>query len=318
MMETSLNGSEALTKFYQSKFYFSYSGLNKLLYSPAMFYSHYVLNEREDRTDAHLVGGRVLHCLLFEPDTYDDNFTSLPGKLPTDSQRKIIDIIFKKYLEIKNDSLTLEDYSQDILTQLLYANLYQSLKDTKDGTGDEKRLKKILTEENKDYFEFLKQSENRTVVDSPTLASCKVQVEILRNNSDVRALLQLDKTKEDTHITVYNDNIVIMSRNDATIWRYDNNGNEIVSIATNNVTGQGPVLIDFGTTGFNIDDRSVNIFFNPYRKIVLLCSGCGSKQREKRQLFCNFRHFFLMFRLPQGMWDRCLCPVKDPDVVQIL
>ena len=97
MMETSLNGSEALTKFYQSKFYFSYSGLNKLLYSPAMFYSHYVLNEREDRTDAHLVGGRVLHCLLFEPDTYDDNFTSLPGKLPTDSQRKIIDTIFKKY-----------------------------------------------------------------------------------------------------------------------------------------------------------------------------------------------------------------------------
>ena len=72
MMETSLNGSEALTKFYQNKFYFSYSGLNKLLYSPAMFYSHYVLNEREDRTDAHLVGGRVLHCLLFEPDTYDD------------------------------------------------------------------------------------------------------------------------------------------------------------------------------------------------------------------------------------------------------
>ena len=141
MMETSLNGSEALTKFYQSKFYFSYSGLNKLLYSPAMFYSHYVLNEREDRTDAHLVGGRVLHCLLFEPDTYDDNFTSLPGKLPTDSQRKIIDIIFKKYLEIKNDSLTLEDYSQDILTQLLYANLYQSLKDTKDSTGDEKRKK---------------------------------------------------------------------------------------------------------------------------------------------------------------------------------
>ena len=93
MMETNLNGSEALTKFYQNKFYFSYSGLNKLLYSPAMFYSHYVLNEREDRTDAHLVGGRVLHCLLFEPDTYDDNFTSLPGKLPTDSQRKIIDII---------------------------------------------------------------------------------------------------------------------------------------------------------------------------------------------------------------------------------
>ncbi len=58
MMKTTLNGSEALTKFYENKFYFSYSGLNKLLYSPAMFYSHYVLIEREDGTDAPLVGGR--------------------------------------------------------------------------------------------------------------------------------------------------------------------------------------------------------------------------------------------------------------------
>jgi hypothetical protein len=63
-----LNGSDEMERFYQKKFYFSYSGLNKLLYSPAMFYNHYVLNQREDSKDAHLVGGSVLHCLLFEPD----------------------------------------------------------------------------------------------------------------------------------------------------------------------------------------------------------------------------------------------------------
>ena len=67
---------------------------DKLLFSPRMFYSHYVLNQREDSTDAHLVAGRVLHCLLFEPEKYDDNFVSLPGKLPTDSQKKIIDNTF--------------------------------------------------------------------------------------------------------------------------------------------------------------------------------------------------------------------------------
>lgn len=204
-MAEALIGSDELEKFYQNKFYFSYSGLNKLLYSPAMFYNHYVLNQREDSTGPHLVGGRVLHCLLFEPDNYDDYFISLPGKLPTDSQRKIIDTIFKKHLDIKNDSLSLEDYSQDILTELLYANLYQSLKDTKDGTGDEKRLKKILTEENKEYFEFLKKSQDKAIVDQPTLDGCKVQVEILKSNSDVRALLQLDRTDEDTHIEVHNE-----------------------------------------------------------------------------------------------------------------
>jgi len=194
-----LNGSEELEKFYQNKFYFSYSGLNKLLYSPALFYSHYVLNQREDSTDPHLVGGRVLHCLLFEPEKYDEQFISLPGKLPTASQKEIIDNIFKIHCSIENNSLLLEDYSQDILTLLLTANLYQALK------TDQQRLDKILTEENKEYFEFLKQSQNKTIVDQPTLDGCKVQVEVLKNNQDVRALLQLDKTEEDTHIEIYNE-----------------------------------------------------------------------------------------------------------------
>jgi hypothetical protein len=194
-----LNGSDEMEKFYQKKFYFSYSGLNKLLYSPAAFYKHYVLNQREDSTDPHLVGGRVLHCLLFEPDNYDDYFISLPGKLPTDSQRKIIDNIFRIHLGYSNNTLTLGDYSQDILTQLLTANLYQSLK------TDQQRLEKVLTEENKVYFEFLKESLSKSVVDEPTLNGCKAQVEILKSNNDVRALLQLDKTEEDTHIQTYNE-----------------------------------------------------------------------------------------------------------------
>lgn len=199
MIQTVLNGSDELERFYKNKFYFSYSGLNKLLYSPAMFYSHYVLNQREDSTDSHLVGGRVLHCLLFEPDKYDDYFTSLPGKLPSDNPKKIIDNIFRIHNSVGNNSLLLEDHSQDILTQLLTANLYQNLK------TDQQRLDKILTEDHKEYFEFLKQSLDKTVVDEPTLNGCKVSVEILKNNSDVRTLLQLDKSEENTHIETYNE-----------------------------------------------------------------------------------------------------------------
>lgn len=194
-----LNGSEELERFYKNKFYFSYSGLNKLLYSPGLFYNHYVLNQREDSTDPHLVGGRVLHCLLFEPEKYDDYFISLPGKLPSDNPRKIIDNIFKIHNGYSNNSLTLQDYSQDILTNLLTANLYQNLK------TDQQRLDKILTEEHKEYFEFLKNSLDKSIVDQPTLDGCKEQVEVLKNNSDVRTLLQLDKSEEDTHIDTYNE-----------------------------------------------------------------------------------------------------------------
>lgn len=199
-MTMSLTGSdEQLELFYKKKFYFSYSGINKLLYSPVLFYNHYVLNQREDSTDAHLVAGRVLHCLLFEPEKFNDNFLTLPGKIPTDSQKKIIDSIFKIHLNIGNNTLTLEDYSQDILTLLLASNLYQTLK------TDQQRLDKIITPENKEYFEFLKESLNKTIVDQPTLQACNEQVEILRNNKDVRALLALDKTADDEHIETYSE-----------------------------------------------------------------------------------------------------------------
>lgn len=198
MIQT-LIGSDELEQFYKKKFYFSYSGINKLLFSPVMFYNHYVLNQREDSTDAHLVGGRVLHCLLFEPDKYDDYFISMPGKFPTDSQRKIIDSIFKYHLVVGNNTLTLGDYSQEILTHLLTANLYQTLK------TDQQRLDKILTPENIEYFSFLKLSLDKTTVDQPTLDGCKVAVEVLRSNKDVRALLQLDKDEADESIQAYNE-----------------------------------------------------------------------------------------------------------------
>ena len=194
-----IGSNEELEKFYKKKFYFSYSGINKLLFSPVVFYNHYVLNQREDSTDAHLVAGRVLHCLLFEEEKFDENFLELPGKMPTDSQRKIISDLFKIHMSIGNSSLSLEDYSQDILNLLLTANLYQSLK------TDQQRIDKILTEENKTYFEFLKNSVGKTVVDQETLSGCRVQVEILRSNKDVRALLQLDRSPDDDHLVIQSE-----------------------------------------------------------------------------------------------------------------
>lgn len=199
MTQMILNGSDELEKFYKQKFYFSYSGINKLLFSPVMFYNHYILNQREDSTDAHLVGGRVLHCLLFEPDKYDEYFISMPGKFPTDNQRKIIDNIFRYHLVVGNNTLTLGDYTQEILTHLLTANLYQTLK------TDQQRLDKILTPENIEYFAFLKLSLDKTTVDQPTLDGCKVAVEVLKSNKDVRALLQLDRDLGDSSIEAYNE-----------------------------------------------------------------------------------------------------------------
>ena len=194
-----LIGSEELTQFYKNKFYFSYSSINKLLFSPRSFYSHYVLNQREDSIDPHLVGGRVLHCLLLEPENFEKDFILMPDKFPTDSNRILIDNIFKNYLSIENNALLLEEFQKEILTDLLNSNLYQTLK------TDQQRLDKILTDQNKNYFEFLKTKQNKALVDPIIYANCIETVAMLKSNKDVRALLYLDKEISDDHITVFNE-----------------------------------------------------------------------------------------------------------------
>jgi len=191
----SLTLNEELERFYSEKFYFSYSSINKLLYSPRAFYNHYILKQKEDSTDAHLVVGKALHCLLLEPDNFDDYFVMLPGKIPTESNKVILDNIFQKhYLPMNNNSLTLEDFSQDILNQLLANNLYQSLK------TDAQRLEKLITDNNKEYFEFLKTKESKTVIDSVIKAQVDVSVEVLKANSVVMSLLQLDNNSPGTSV----------------------------------------------------------------------------------------------------------------------
>jgi hypothetical protein len=198
MIQT-LIGSEELNQFYKNKFYFSYSSINRLLFSPRSFYSHYVLNQREDSIDPHLVGGRVLHCLLLEPENFEKDFILMPDKFPTDSNRILIDNIFKNYLSIENNALLLEEFQKEILTDLLNSNLYQTLK------TDQQRLDKILTDQNKNYFEFLKTKQDKALVDPIIYANCIETVAMLKSNQDVRALLYLDKEISDDHITVFNE-----------------------------------------------------------------------------------------------------------------
>lgn len=198
-MSLGLIGSEELEKFYKQKFYFSYSGINKLLFSPLMFYKHYILQQREDSTDAHLVTGKALHCLLLEPEKFDEQFLIIPSKIPSENQKKIIDNIFKYHLTLGNNTLILSDYSNEILTELLNANLHQSLK------TDQQRIDKILTPENITYFAYLKASIDKSVISQATYDGCVEAVELLKSNKDVAALLQLDENERNPDTVVLNE-----------------------------------------------------------------------------------------------------------------
>ena len=167
-------------KFYANKdFCFSYSSLNKLLFSPSLFYKDYILWDREVRTDKHLIEGKLIHCLLFEEDKVEEKFSIVPGKSPSDNIRKVL-----KDMSLYTDAETLVDCEDSIiLDSLKNLNLYQSLK------ADDSRLSKIRTQDNEPYWKFIGNS-NVDVVDQDTLLRCKEKVSILKVNKDVMSLFE--------------------------------------------------------------------------------------------------------------------------------
>lgn len=193
--------AELEQEFYSKPFFMSYSALNKLLYSPKMFYSHYILQQREERTDAHLVDGKVIHCLLLNDGSFDENFVLLPSTLPTGNSRLVIDRIHNivKAMDPQPASdLALTDMNKEILEILKEINLHQSLK------TDDQRLSKIITEETISYFQFLKSKGSRDLIDSETLKRCNEAVDLLKADSKVCELLGLYRTEME-NIDMFNE-----------------------------------------------------------------------------------------------------------------
>ena len=172
--------------FYSKDFKFSYSSLNKLLYSPQLFYRDYILEEREERIDKHLIEGKVVHCLLFEPDQLENKFKVTPGKAPSDNVKRVL-----KDLSLYTQTEQLKDVEESlVLDALERCNLYQSLK------TDKQRVDKIVTADNQIYWKYIS-DKKVDVIDEDTLQKCKEKKEIITNNEEVMKLLSQNQTDFD-------------------------------------------------------------------------------------------------------------------------
>ena len=164
-------------EFYKKDFKFSYSSLNKLLFSPSLFYKDYILLDREEKTEKYLIEGRLVHLLLFEPQNLDKAFNLVPGKTPSDNIIKVL-----KDMTMHSDAVSLDDVKDSIILDALKErNLYQSLK------LDEARVAKIRTDDSKEYWSFMNKS-HLDIIDQDTLIKCKEYVEIIKGNKDVMDL----------------------------------------------------------------------------------------------------------------------------------
>lgn len=180
-METDVIAEE---KFFNKDFFFSYSGLNKLLFSPKLFYDYYILKAKEEKLDTHLIEGQLIHLLFLEEELFEKNYMILPGNLPTGNNKKIVEAIYKAFGPLNSD---LSAYESEILSLLVDMNLHQSLK------TDEQRVEKLLSEDNKNYFKFLCEKEDKNVIDQATYDSCKETAQQLKLNLEVRDVFLLDE-----------------------------------------------------------------------------------------------------------------------------
>jgi hypothetical protein len=191
MTETIKTPQELEKEFYSKPLVLSYSGLNKLLFSPKLYYKHYVLQQRDEKLESYLIDGKVIHNLLLDDGSFDKSFILLPSTLPTGNSRLVIDRI---YNQVKAGPGLLSNYNTEILDILKQINLHQSLK------TDEQRIAKIVTEETISYFEFLKVKGNKDLIDSETLQRCNEAVDVIKSNSRATELLgtyrsEMDNTK---------------------------------------------------------------------------------------------------------------------------
>lgn len=173
-------------EFYANPFKFSYSSLNKLMWNPQAFYQTYVLGNREERTDAHLVNGKIIHCLLLEEAKFNEQFIVSPGKLPTDSTRNVLDSVYRHARELQlngDDRTELADFSDAVLDVLKDVNLHQSLK------TDQQRIDKIYTQDALSYWDFLKTKGNKVIIDQETYDFCKTGVDLIKTDKNLCSLL---------------------------------------------------------------------------------------------------------------------------------
>ena len=242
-------------EFYNSDYKFSYSSLNKLLFSPKLFYKDYILKERELKTDKHLIEGKLLHLLLLQPDKLDNEFSIVPTKVPSESLKKVLKVISAcniSELSIVNDKV--------ILDALQEVGLYQSLKD------ESKRIAKVRTTECEDYYAFMCNTSGKDIIDNDILLKTTERVKQIKSNKNVMSLLEDNVTDfELDPLEAYNEKYLECELNDYVFGLKGYIDRYIIDHESKEIT-----VIDFKTTSKGLEKFAETVdFYNYWMQAVI-------------------------------------------------
>lgn len=236
-------------EFYSKPFNFSYSSLNRLLFSPSLFYKDYILKDREIRTDKHLIQGKLVHCLVFQPEKVNDLFSIVPGKIPSENIKKVL-----KSVTLHTDVTVLTKVKDFIiLDSLKEENLYQSLK------TDEQRVEKVKTNDSQDYYEFICTT-GKDVIDNDTLMKCKEKADTIKNNEKVMELFNQGVTDfELDTLKVFKEKLL-----ECKLQNYDFGLKGIIDYYTIDHDKKIINIVDLKTTSKTISDFAESVDYYNY------------------------------------------------------
>ena len=246
-------------EFYNGDYKFSYSSLNKLLFSPKLFYKDYILKERELKTDKHLIEGKLLHLVLLQPDKLHDEFSIVPNKIPSDNVRKVLKTLSNRFYD-PNAFIKLKDLDNEIIKVLEENNLYQSFKD------DLKKLSKIQTKENEEYYKFLCENQKKDIIDNDMLVKATERVKQIKSNKNVMSLLEDKVTDfELDPLESYNEKYLECELNDYVFGLKGYIDRYIIDHVSKEIT-----IIDFKTTSKGLDKFAETVdYYNYWMQAVI-------------------------------------------------
>ena len=248
----------------KGRFNFSYSSLNRMIFSPQLFYKDYILKDREIRTDKHLIEGKLLHLLLLQPEEFNKQFSMIPGKIPSEAVRRVLNEVKDNLpLPLNSGDPEVEQnweweklslLNKEINTALKHQNLYQSMKD------EAKRVAKIQTTDNEDYYRFLCTSEGKDIVDQDMYDKALARVGIIRDNEPINALLTKETTDfEIDTVEIHNEAFLTCTLNDYNFGLKGFIDRYMIDHDKKTIT-----IIDIKTTGKTITDFPETVEFYNY------------------------------------------------------
>ena len=263
-------------EFYNGDYNFSYTSLNKLLFSPQLFYKDYILKEREEKTDKHLIEGKLLHLLILEPERLHEQFSIVPTKVPSESLKKVLKLISNHTEE--NELSNVDDTV--ILNCLHEVYLYQSLKDT------DKRVAKVRTPECEDYYAFMCDTSGKDIIDNDMLLRAMDRVQIIKDNKQVMDLLFHQTTDfELDPIETHNEKYLKCELNDYAFGLKGYIDRYIIDHETKQIT-----IVDIKTTSKSLDKFAETVDYYNYwmQAVIYITLVIKSSEKDISSYKINF------------------------------